>query len=67
VQFQKDDELYHRFFAEIHLYLKQYPQTPDWHGILIYISFSFQAVFYSFSKKTFCIALDILDPFSYDV
>jgi predicted transposase/invertase (TIGR01784 family) len=36
VQFQKDNELYHRFFAEIHVYLKQYPQTPDWHGILIY-------------------------------
>jgi predicted transposase/invertase (TIGR01784 family) len=36
VQFQRDEALYHRFFAEIFLYLKQYPQTPDWHGILIY-------------------------------
>jgi predicted transposase/invertase (TIGR01784 family) len=36
VQFQRDEELYHRFFAEIFVYLKQYPQTPDWHGILIY-------------------------------
>jgi predicted transposase/invertase (TIGR01784 family) len=29
VQFQKDIELYHRFFAEIFTYLKQYPDTPD--------------------------------------
>lgn len=36
VQFQKDNLLYHRFFAEILLYLKQYPATPDWHGLLIY-------------------------------
>jgi predicted transposase/invertase (TIGR01784 family) len=36
VQFQRDDRLYHRFFAEIFVYLKQYPQTPDWQGILIY-------------------------------
>jgi predicted transposase/invertase (TIGR01784 family) len=36
VQFQKDQQLYHRFFAEIFTYLKQYPNTPSWHGILIY-------------------------------
>jgi predicted transposase/invertase (TIGR01784 family) len=36
VQFQKDHTLYHRFFAEIYTYLKQYPETPDWHGILIF-------------------------------
>jgi predicted transposase/invertase (TIGR01784 family) len=36
VQFQKDPQLYHRFFAEIFTYLKQYPNTPSWHGILIY-------------------------------
>jgi predicted transposase/invertase (TIGR01784 family) len=36
VQFQKDPALYHRFFAEIFTYLKQYPNTPSWHGILIY-------------------------------
>jgi predicted transposase/invertase (TIGR01784 family) len=36
VQFQKDRTLYHRFFAEIYTYLKQYPETPDWHGILIF-------------------------------
>jgi predicted transposase/invertase (TIGR01784 family) len=36
IQFQRDDRLYHRFFAEIFVYLKQYPQTPDWQGVLIY-------------------------------
>ncbi len=36
VQFQRDEQLYHRFFAEIFVYLKQYPQTPDWQGVLIY-------------------------------
>lgn len=38
VQFQKDNLLYHRFFAEILLYLKQYPHTFDWHSWLIYPS-----------------------------
>jgi predicted transposase/invertase (TIGR01784 family) len=36
VQFQKDPHLYHRFFAEVFTYLKQYPETPSWQGILIY-------------------------------
>ncbi len=36
IQFQKDVQIYHRFFAEIFTYLKQYPDTPDWHGILIF-------------------------------
>jgi predicted transposase/invertase (TIGR01784 family) len=36
VQFQKDPQLYHRFFAEIFTYLKQYPETPDWYGVLIF-------------------------------
>ena len=36
VQFQKDEELYNRFFAELFLYLKQFPQTQDWQGLLIY-------------------------------
>jgi predicted transposase/invertase (TIGR01784 family) len=36
IQFQKDRHLYHRFFAEIFTYLKQYPETPDWQGILIF-------------------------------
>jgi predicted transposase/invertase (TIGR01784 family) len=36
VQFQKDPLLYHRFFAEIFLYLRQNPTTPDWQGVLIY-------------------------------
>jgi predicted transposase/invertase (TIGR01784 family) len=36
IQFQKDVQIYHRFFAEIFTYLKQYPETLDWHGILIF-------------------------------
>lgn len=36
VQFQKDLQLYHRFFAELFLYLSQHPTTYDWQGILIY-------------------------------
>jgi predicted transposase/invertase (TIGR01784 family) len=36
VQFQKDEQLYHRFFAELFLYLEQFPQTQDWRGLLIY-------------------------------
>ena len=36
VQFQKDQQLYHRFFAELFLYLAQNPTTYDWQGILIY-------------------------------
>jgi predicted transposase/invertase (TIGR01784 family) len=35
IQFQKDAELYHRFFAEIFLYLRHYPSTPEWYGLLI--------------------------------
>jgi predicted transposase/invertase (TIGR01784 family) len=36
VQFQSDEELYHRFFAQLFLYLKQFPETFDWKGLLIY-------------------------------
>ena len=36
VQFQPDEQLYHRFFAELFLYFKQFPQTQDWRGLLIY-------------------------------
>lgn len=36
IQFQKDPQLYHRFFAEIFLYLAQHPATYDWQGVLIY-------------------------------
>ncbi|NJO66643.1 MAG: Rpn family recombination-promoting nuclease/putative transposase [Leptolyngbyaceae cyanobacterium RM1_405_57] len=38
VQFQKDPYLYHRFFAELFLYIDQHPTTHDWQGILIYPS-----------------------------
>jgi predicted transposase/invertase (TIGR01784 family) len=36
VQFQRDPQLYHRFFAEVFLYLSQHSQTDDWQGIVIY-------------------------------
>ena len=36
VQFQKDQLLYHRFFAELFLYLKQNPTTQDWRAVLVY-------------------------------
>ncbi|WP_416674142.1 Rpn family recombination-promoting nuclease/putative transposase [Egbenema bharatensis] len=36
IQFQKDMQLYHRFFAEVFLYLSQHPKTADWQGIVIY-------------------------------
>jgi len=36
VQFQKDQLLYHRFFAELFLYLKQKPATQDWAAVLVY-------------------------------
>lgn len=36
VQFQKDQQLYHRFFAELFLYIDQNPETHDWQGVLIY-------------------------------
>ncbi len=32
VQFQPDAYLYHRFFAELFLYLAQNPNTADWRG-----------------------------------
>ncbi len=36
VQFQRDEELYHRLFSELLLYLKQYPETVDWRVLVIY-------------------------------
>ena len=38
VQMQDDTEFYHRFFAEIHLYLKLHPKTVDWQAIVIFPS-----------------------------
>jgi predicted transposase/invertase (TIGR01784 family) len=35
-QMQNDPEFYHRFFAEIHLYLKLHPETLDWQAIVIF-------------------------------
>jgi predicted transposase/invertase (TIGR01784 family) len=37
-QMQDDPEFYHRFFAEIHLYLKLHPKTYDWQSIVIFPS-----------------------------
>ena len=36
VQMHDDPEFYHRFFAEIHLYLKLHPKTFDWQAIVIF-------------------------------
>lgn len=37
VQFQKDELLYHRFFAEAFIYLYRNPnQYEDWRGVLIF-------------------------------
>ncbi|EAZ92526.1 Rpn family recombination-promoting nuclease/putative transposase [Crocosphaera chwakensis] len=36
VQFQKDEQFYGRFFAEIFLYLSKTELTNDWRGIIIY-------------------------------
>ena len=35
-QFQKDTEFYHRYFAEIFNYLKQYPLTEDWKAVVLF-------------------------------
>jgi predicted transposase/invertase (TIGR01784 family) len=36
VQFQKDPHFYHRFFAEIGLYLAQHPKTEDWQAVVLF-------------------------------
>ena len=36
VQFQKDEQLYRRLFAEAFLFLKQNPEIKDWQAIAIY-------------------------------
>jgi predicted transposase/invertase (TIGR01784 family) len=36
VQFQKDPHFYHRFFAEIALFLAQHPQTSDWQAVVLF-------------------------------
>lgn len=36
VQFQNDPEFYHRFFAEIFLFLQQSPQTVDWRAVVLF-------------------------------
>jgi predicted transposase/invertase (TIGR01784 family) len=36
VQFQKDPYFYHRFFAEIGLFIAQHPQTIDWQAAVLF-------------------------------
>jgi predicted transposase/invertase (TIGR01784 family) len=36
IQMHDDSEFYHRFFAEVHLYLKLHPTTIDWQAIVIF-------------------------------
>lgn len=36
VQFQKVPHFYHRFFAEINLFLAQYPNTEDWQAVVLF-------------------------------
>jgi predicted transposase/invertase (TIGR01784 family) len=42
VQFQKDDTLYQRLFAEVFVYLDQHPDTVDWQAVVIYGRRSFE-------------------------
>lgn len=42
IQMQDDPEFYHRFFAEIHLYLKLHPKTYDWQAIVIFPSLNIE-------------------------
>jgi predicted transposase/invertase (TIGR01784 family) len=36
VQFQEDPQFYARFFSEIFLYLRQYPEPNDWRAVVIF-------------------------------
>ena len=36
VQFQKDPYFYHRFFAEIGLFIAQHPETIDWQAVVLF-------------------------------
>ncbi len=36
IQFQRDPEIYARFFSEIFLYLRLYNKNKKWHGVLIF-------------------------------
>lgn len=42
VQFQKDSELYARFFSEIFLYLRLYAPTKVWQGVVVFARRSMQ-------------------------
>jgi predicted transposase YdaD len=36
VQFQKDEQLYHRLFAELFLFLKHNPKTVAWKAVVFF-------------------------------
>ncbi len=36
IQFQLDPYFYHRFFAEIFLFLRQNPEMKDWHAVVLF-------------------------------
>lgn len=38
VQFQKDPYFYHRFLAEVSLFLKLHPQTVDWQAAVLFVN-----------------------------
>jgi predicted transposase/invertase (TIGR01784 family) len=42
VQFQKDPHFYHRFVAEISLFLDQHPQTVDWQAAVFFANRSIE-------------------------
>ncbi|MBD2345679.1 Rpn family recombination-promoting nuclease/putative transposase [Anabaena subtropica] len=43
VQFQRDDDLYHRFFSELFLFLYRHPiRYDDWFGVVIFASRSLE-------------------------
>ena len=42
VQFQKDEQLYGRLFAEIFLYLRYHPEVSNWRAVVIYAKQSFE-------------------------
>jgi predicted transposase/invertase (TIGR01784 family) len=48
VQFQPDDDLYYRLFAEICLYLRQYKPPHPWQAVIIYPSRNKDLNFLSF-------------------
>lgn len=42
VQFQKDEELYGRLFAEIFLFLRYHPDSRNWRAVVLYAKHSYE-------------------------